>query len=317
MKVCLISFDYWNYDYHIVESLQKKGVDVTHIDISQYKYEYKNFFYKTGNFLSKLFFKRNIKKIKRQEFILTELNRMGKQDYILCIRPDLIDKQAHLKIKSFTKKYVAYIYDSCKRFPIDHLLDNVFDKIYSFDLDDVKTFNFTHLTNYIYLEKQEIKHHFKYDVFIVMSPDQRIPQLNEIARQLDTINSNYKFIIVSQKKPSNLYKNIEFSNDEIDLKQLKWYLEHSKILLDLVRDGHNGLSFRVFEALAYQKKLITTNSTITGYEFYNPNNIMVLDPENIKIDSTFLSKDYVPLNEDVFNKFTVDRFVDTIFEIKN
>jgi hypothetical protein len=150
-----------------------------------------------------------------------------------------------------------------------------------------------------------------------MSPDQRIVQLNEIARQLDTININYKFIVVSNNRPDELHKNIEHTHHGVDISQLKTYLEESKVILDLVRNGHNGLSFRVFEALAYQKKLITTNHTIKNYEFFNPNNIMVLNPENIQIDSTFFLKKYEALHDNVYHQFTIDNFVNTVFELNN
>ena len=317
MKICLISFDYWNYDKHIVTALQKKGIQATHIDISEYRYKYKNIFQKIGNFLNKLFLKKNIKKIKRQEYILDTLNHIGKQDRILVIRPDLIEKRFHKKIKQKTDQYIAYIYDSCTRFPVDHLLDNIFDRIFSFDLKDVETYNFEHITNYIYLDKQPIETHFKYDVFIVLSPDERIQQLNQIAKQLDAQGLSYKFIVVGSRKPSNLYKNIDYTATEVNTDQLKSYLKDSRVILDLLRHNHHGLSFRIFEALAYQKKIMTTNASVKKYDFYDPNNILVLDPENIAIDSTFFTTEYRVLEDEVYHQFTVDHFADTIFNLND
>lgn len=316
MKITLISFDYWNYDAHIVKALNKKGIEATHIDISKFKYEYTSALEKVKNFIFKTFFKKNIKKIKRQEFILNELDRLGKQDAILVIRPDLISLNMHHKIKAYTNNYISYIYDSCTRFPVDHLLDNVFNTIYSFDLKDVERYHFKHITNYIYLEKQPIKKDLKYDVFIVLSPDERLTQLNSIAQQFDSLNIKYKFITVSSRKPSGLYKNIEHTNKEVKTVALKQYLEDSRMVLDLVRNGHNGLSFRIFEALAYQKKIITTNETVKKHEFYNPNNILVIDPKNPKIEANFFTKDYNVLPEEIYHKFTVNHFVDTIFNLK-
>ena len=315
MKICLISFDYWNYDKHIVIALQKKGIQATHIDISKYKYEYKSVFQKITNFISKLLFKKNIKKIKRQEFIIEELNRIGKQDAILAIRPDLIEKTTHKKIKQKTDQYIAYIYDSCSRFPVDHLLDNIFDRIYSFDLKDVKTYGFKHITNYIYLDKQRIETNFKYDAFIVLSPDERIHQLNQIAKQLDAQSINYKFIVVGSRKPTNLYKGIDYTATEVNTEQLKTYLKDSRVILDLLRHNHHGISFRIFEALAYQKKIMTTNASVKEYAFYNPNNILVLDPEHINIDEAFFTTEYNALEDKVYHQFTVDHFVDTVFQL--
>jgi hypothetical protein len=315
MKICLISFDYWNYDHHIVTALEKKGIEAHSIDISKYAYKYKNIFQKIENFFNKLFFKKNIKKIKRQQFIIEELSKLGQQDSILVIRPDLIDLDTHNVIKENTKSYIAYIYDSCKRFPVDHLLDGVFDRIFSFDLEDVKLFGFEHITNFIYLDKQAITSNFKYDVFIVLSPDKRITQLNAIAAQLENLQINYKFILVSKGKPSELHPGIEHRSNEVKAEELKTYIDNSKVILDLVRKNHNGISFRIFEALAFQKKIITNNTSVKNYSFYNPNNVLVLDPLNIKIDRAFFETDYQPLAQNIYNQFTIDRFTDVVFNL--
>ncbi len=317
MKICLISFDYWNYDGHIIKALQKKGIEAHHIDISKFKYEYKNIFQKLLNFCSKLFLKKNVKKIKRQEFIIQELSKIGNQDSILVIRPDLIEIKTHIAIKSFTNSYITYIYDSCKRFPVDHLLVGIFDRMYSFDLEDVASFGFNHITNYIYLDKQPISSQFNYEVFTVLSVDKRINQLNKIAQQLDQLNISYKFIVVSSRKPAHLHPKIEHRTKEIKTKELKTYIDNSRIILDLLREEHNGISFRIFEALAYQKKIITNNASVKNYAFYNSNNFLALDPKNIKIDASFFATKYTPLADEIYHQFTVDNFVDTIFQLKS
>lgn len=316
MKICVISFDYWNYDQHIVKALQKKGVTASHIDISKFKYEYKSVFEKLKNFLFKVFLNKNIKKIKRQEFIIETLQRLGKQDQILVIRPDLIERKTHQTIKGYTDNYMAYIYDSCKRFPIDHLLEGVFDRIYSFDREDVKAYNFEHITNYIYLDKQPISDQFEFDVFIVMSPDERIHELNVIAKQLDQIGASYKFIVVSRKRPSHLYEGIEHTSKEIGTNELKTYIQRSRIILDLLRENHNGMSFRIFEALAYQKKIITTNSSVKHYDFYDENNILILEKGKLEINEDFFKTQYEPLDDDIYDKYTVSGFVERVFKLQ-
>ena len=152
-------------------------------------------------------------------------------------------------------------------------------------------------------------------MFIVISPDNRIKILNKIAEQLDAINIKYKFIVVSNKRPAELHKNIEHRSSKVTSDELKNYLEKSKIILDLIREGHNGLSFRIFESLAYQKKLITTNQTIKKYNFYNPKNIKVIDINNTNIDSSFFLEKYKVLDENVYYKYTISNFVETVFKL--
>ena len=88
-----------------------------------------------------------------------------------------------------------------------------------------------------------------------------------------------------------------------------------KIFLDLIRKNQNGLSFRIFEALAYQKKIITSNKSIKLYDFYNSNNILVIDKRNIEIPIDFLETPYEPIPEDIYYKYTIQNWVSIVFEL--
>ncbi len=44
-------------------------------------------------------------------------------------------------------------------------------------------------------------------------------------------------------------------------------IRRSEILIDIVRPGHAGLSFRFFDALFYRKKIITNNPSVMNYDF--------------------------------------------------
>lgn len=315
MKICLISFDFWGFDRHIIRQLENQNINASHINLLNFKYRHPSLLHRIGNLFDKLIFKKNIKKIKRQEYVLEELNKLGPQDIILIIRPDLLDRKTHEVILQKTKKYIAYLYDSTERFPVEHLLEGLFDKIFSFDGNDVKKYGFEHISNYIYLPKQEIKpqQSFKHKVFIVIAADERLAVLNKVAGELDNLKISYKFIVVNSRQPQGLNPKIEYRKKAIWHDELMTYLNDSEIFLDLVRDGHNGLSFRVFEAMAYQKKLITTNASIKNYDFYNPNNIMVIDAGNPVINPNFFNSPYQPLPDSVYNKYTIENWVNRVF----
>ena len=317
MKVTVISFDFWGFDRYIIEELQRKGVEALHINLIDFKYKHPSPLHPIGNSLNKLLFKNNIKNQKRQEYVLERLKALGRQDVVLVIRPDLLDKKTHLAVKQLTKQYYAYLYDSTKRFPVDNLLHGIFDKIFSFDEEDVKKYGFRHISNYIYLPKKDVRpaSAFTHKVFMVISGDERLATLNAIAAELDKIKIGYKFIVRASRKPADLHPGIEYSQAEIWQEELMRYLNDSEIFLDIIRHGHNGLSFRIFEAMAYQKKLITTNASVKNYDFYNPDNIMVIDPDNVAIDKSFFDTPYVPVDEDIYNKYTIKTWVSTVFEV--
>lgn len=312
-KIVVISLDHWNYDKHIISDLQSKGITSQHINFGDYKHP--SFFSRIKNFFFKVFLKKNLKKILRQEYIIEKLESIGKQDQILVINPDLIEKKYHLKIKEHTRKYIAYLYDSVARYPVQDLLKGVFDEIYSFDTDDVKKYNFKQTTNYNYTEKRDF--HWieapNYQLFYLASFDDRIALLSQIAEKLNALKVTFRFIIVTKKVKEIPF--VEIRKDRINQEDLGEFYNQTNVILDLVRDQQTGLSFRIFEAMAYQKKIITSNAAVRNYDFYNPNNILVLDENNLQIDANFFTTAYQPIPDAIYQKYTLSHWVDTIFEL--
>ncbi|WP_163399120.1 hypothetical protein [Flavobacterium fluviatile] len=317
MKICLISFDYWGFDYYIIEELKKKGIEASHINLNDFKYTYSNVFIRIANGFSKVFLNKNIKRVKKQNFVLNHLEKLGHQDIILTIRPDLLDRKTHKIIKTKTNRYIAYLYDSIKRFPVKHLSKGIFDDIFSFDREECNYYNFKRITNYIYLPKKEIDETktYKNSVFIVMSKDERLKTLNSISQKFDELNIDYKFIVKSNKNVEWLNSKIEITREDIGFEDIKKLIEDSKIMMDISRSANTGLSFRFFESLAYQKKIITTNQSVKKYAFYDPNNILVINPKNPEIPKSFFETEYKPLSDEIYNKYTINNWVKTVFGI--
>ena len=63
MKICLISFDYWGFDQHIIDALQKRGIEASHINLNDFTYSYPNIISRVGNSLSKIILDKIIKNI--------------------------------------------------------------------------------------------------------------------------------------------------------------------------------------------------------------------------------------------------------------
>lgn len=318
MQICLISFDFWNYDHHIVDALQKKGIDAHHIHLREYKHSYPTPFHRIGNFFGKLFLKRNIKKIKREEYIIKELSALGKQDQILIINPEIISIETHQKIKELTNRYIAYLYDSSKRRPIVHLLDaNLFNTVFSFDPEDVKTYNLKTLANYIYFDKKPIakSENIKYDCFTICYLDERLNTVNRIAEIFNRKDLKSNFIIVGDKKPEHIHKDIVFSEERFNQKQVHHKINESKSILDLLRDDQAGLSFRIFEAMGFQKKIITSNKYVQDFDFYNPENILIIDPVNPEIPESFFQTPYTPIPQDIYRKYSLEGWVEEVFNL--
>ena len=322
-KICIISFDHWNYDKHIVDKLNEKGIEAFHIKIGGFKH--KNISSRIANTFSKIFLDKNPKTKKRQEHIIEMLEKKGFQDQILIINPEVIDIEYHNKIKKYTTKYIAYLYDSVERNPVEHLLNDLFHEIYSFDKEDVKKFDFKETTNYNYI-KTKLDVAYKkplLDIIYVTSFDKRIEKLAPIAADLVEKNIKFNFIIAGKKATvfnlkkifTNKFNHLNFRKKRINQTELLELYTQSKVILDLARENQTGLSFRVFEAMGLEKKLITDNVIIKEYPFYNPNNILVIANEKNDFDVRFFETQYEPLSEEIYYIYTLDNWVNKIFNL--
>ncbi len=325
MKICIISFDYWNYDHHIVKKLREKGIDASHINMGAYRY--KNFGERATNAISKIFLNRNIKHIKRQEYVLSSLAELGPQDKILVLNPHTLDYATIKKIKSYTPYLISYLYDNLDRFPVEDRLE-LFDKIYSFEDKDVQKYGFEKITNYNYLSEEPIECELvENDLFYITSYDKRrIKLLRKLTVRLSALKIRSKIIVVGKQVWKEKLKQLSSSklfSKYIQLRKTPIYIDEvldeykkNKVILDLMRDGQEGLSFRVFEAMAFEKKLITDNPSILSYDFYDPQNILYIANDLEHLNESFFDTPYKRIPTELFRKYTLDNWLNKVFGLE-
>lgn len=71
---------------------------------------------------------------------------------------------------------------------------------------------------------------------------------------------------------------------------------------------------RSIEIVGLRKKLITTNKDIVNYDFYHPDNILILDRRNPVIDRSFFEKPYKMLEERIYGKYSLSSWLTQILQ---
>ena len=71
-----------------------------------------------------------------------------------------------------------------------------------------------------------------------------------------------------------------------------------------------GLTSRSIEALGANRKLITTNSNVKAYDFFNENNILIIDRKNPIIKEEFFYKNYIKPNKETYEKYSLAASID-------
>jgi hypothetical protein len=312
MRITVVSLDNWGFNNYIVTALEKENHNVHHINFNNYKYKYPNLLYRAYNVFLKTFFKKNLKTIYFGKKIIENLKEINTpQDVILVIKGDHIDPKSILELKKYGKKTIAYFNDNTYRCPKITRVIPYFDEVFSFEKEDCEKHNLKFATNWIYNSPIKTEDSFEHQVFNIISKDKRLPVLSKIASDLKSKNISHK-IFVYNKKIENRTSTIEFINKHIPLTEINEYINRSQVLLDINREGQNGLTFRVFESLGLQKKLITTNSDIINYDFYNPNNILVIDEKNPDVPVSFFEKEYEKIPDNIFKKYTLQGWINNV-----
>lgn len=249
-------------------------------------------------------------------------------DYILVVRGQAFDREVlSLLRRSFEGvKIILYQWDTISGINAPDVID-CYDCAYSYDPNDVSNNKYFQFRPTFYLEKYlstDLAETFEYSIcFVGTLYKERWPIIKKFKECVESIKpQSYFYLYLSNKIlyyyyrfTSRVFAPIEVINFSLlygeDYLNL---IRKSKCILDINYTSQKGLSLRSFEAMASKRKYITTNDEIKKYDFYNPNNILVVDAQNPIISQDFIDSPYEPVDNKLLYKYSVRGFIDDIFE---
>lgn len=317
-RILLLMTPYYSINRLIIESLQKMGYEVVFFDGLCREFSYQNWRQKIYNFWQKTF--RNNREYKlslRKTHLENETKRVldypeNYFDYTLVIRPDnyTLNVVEHLKIIS--KKLIAYQFDGVNRFKDMTEMINKYDVFSVFDEEDYQQlnskFNNIHLGHNFYFDviSQPIQKNVDL-LYIGAEQDNRISILSHI----HSLSKEKNNLFLLHSKQKNKIEGILFSKEILPYEDIVKMSATAKIIIDIKYPKHNGLSFRFFEALYLSQKMITDNPYVKKFDFYHPNNILVMDDfmgltkESL---TTFLEKPYIEVSPEIKEKYSFENW---------
>ena len=215
---------------------------------------------------------------------------------------------------------VAYQWDGMSRFPEVTETIDFFDEFYVFDKNDIESNSkkLSYTTNFYFDSYNNLfKNEIKYDVYFIGSYDNRTQDLIRMCTELESMGLKINVLLAtSPKKHLKKYKFINYLKKSLTYHDNLEILSQSKIIIDLAhKDLHTGLSFRAFESVGYDKKMITTNKTVKNMDFYNPQNIFVFDDDRTDLIE-FVKSDYISIPETIKNKYSFTNWFNYMFKIE-
>lgn len=158
-----------------------------------------------------------------------------------------------------------------------------FDFVLTFDYEDAKKYNFEYLGLTYYSKPKDILPSNKIsDIFFVGAfKGNRKRKILNVYGELEKHNINANFNIMLKR--SELKKNQEYFNKINYYKKWMPYDEviaqtlSTNCIFEILQDNQNGQSLRYFEAICFNKKLLTNNKNVRNLPFYNEKYIKIFD----------------------------------------
>lgn len=194
--------------------------------------------------------------------------------------------------------------------PTEFLYKNT--EIWTFDKNDAKYYNLNY-SNTFYFDNLKIDNHkYNYDILFVGRNKHRKELLLDLKNKFEKIQLRTFFHIVPNRDEKNVEKVPEIKySDYLEL------VASSKAILDICPPSQIGLTLRPMESLFFEKKLITNNENIVNEEFYNRNNILILNTETSDNDIiNFLKSPYQPIANNIKKNYDFDSWIKRIIDNK-
>lgn len=271
------------------------------------------------------------KSMQRQHQLLHRVSRHKIQyDFVFVLKGANLDQPVLAELKRISRNacFVLYLWDEVERVKSYHSNHNYFEKIYTFSREDAEKYQLKFLPLFFcdeYRFDPNDKINKEIDAFLSAGNhtdridfiEKLLPFLNKAALRTEIhlfvgASKNFKHkLLVSLglvKEPSYM----KYSS--LSLQQNADLTKRSKVLIDIPHPNQNGLTIRSMEALAAKAKLITTNMDILHYDFFCPENVLVVDRKQPVLNRQFFSTPFAEVPEKMREKYSLGNWTRTILE---
>ncbi len=319
-KVLLIAAKFFGYEKNIEDELKSRNADVDFIADRPFNSAFMKAFTKMfpdlTQFIVHMYYK----------FVFGYIFKK-KYDYVFVVEGITLSRKVlnKLKLNNPTAKFILYVWDSVANRP--HILDNkdCYDKAFTFDPEDAKRLDIIFRPLFFISDFEcEKQSQEKYDIsFVGTIHSDRYSIIKNVVEKYYHNKRRFiflyfhaqwyyffkKFFDASYRKS----KKSDFRFIPTSKSNVANVLKGSLAILDIEHPSQVGLTIRTFEVLGAKRKLITTNKSIKDMDFYNPNNILVIDREEPIVPEEFILSPYEFLPKDIYEKYTIRGWVNEIF----
>lgn len=169
-------------------------------------------------------------------------------------------------VDRYWAKYAKFLVDSVPQF-----------RCFTFDPKDASDTGFKYTMNvYSYHEPEQGGE--EADIYFSFFGLDRLELVREMARYLGTKQVKCNFVYVGDiDEEKHMLGSVKHSSKHLTYSQILKDAAQANCLLEILRPGQAGSSLRYYEAVCYNKKLLTTNKNVVNLPFYDPRYIKIFE----------------------------------------
>ena len=269
--------------------------------------------------------------IDRYHARIIERTKNRKYDYVFFIKGESISVENLNKIKELhpEAKLIIYHWDSIANNRNALRILPVFDRAFSFDKPDCEKLGIRFLPLFYLRDYEEIGRQepdYRYDLlFVGTVHSDRYGLLRRVNGQIERTGGRCFAYMFFQSRI--LYWKMKLQNKSLRGTSARDFrfaplpkaglldlYRKSRAVIDIQHPRQTGLTMRCIETMGAKRKLITTNGHIAEYDFYDPNNILIVDRQNPVVPSGFTTSPYRDIPAEVYDCYRIDRWLETILK---
>lgn len=182
--------------------------------------------------------------------------------------------------KKYNAKTVLFCQDLLERnkfLDIDKVR-NKMDLMITYDrAESIKYGMDWHPTPMSYVPIQPTKEIPQSDFYYCGYGKSRYPVIHEVYKKLTSLGYNCDFNLMYMPSGAPHIKGINYPNRFFNYEENLMHVCNSKCVLEIMQEGADGFTPRLWECIMYDKHLLTNNKTVWSSDFFTPEGVHHLD----------------------------------------
>lgn len=257
-------------------------------------------------------------------------NRDKDYDYVFVIKCESIGHEQIVRMRAAypRARFILYLWDSLRNTPggVEKMPD--YDRVLTFDPADAQKYGLPLRPLFCMngIPEREEPVDYRYDIAFIGTAHSIRPR---VVKQVEAFcrEKGYRMFTYFYSPHPLVYLYFKLTNPDyryitrkdihfqtLSASEVRDIYRHSRCMLDIEHVRQAGLTPRPVDMLGVRRKLITTNERVKEFDFYRPENYLIIDRDHPVVDEAFLRSEYREVGPEISGRYTLDAFLHDIFE---